>query len=63
MPCVWKLGTVASYLADVFIQQEISQLSKITKRAFHTVPTIIKLLSQVRVMKQLGQIRAHLVKI
>lgn len=63
MPCVRKLGKVASHLADGFVLQEIRQLSKITKRAFHTVPKIIKSLSQVRVMKELGQIRPQLGKI
>ena len=61
MPRVWKLGKVASHLAAKFTQQEIGgQLSKITKAAFHTVPKIIKLLSQVRLMKEHGQIRAQL---
>lgn len=57
------LGKLASQQADRFIQQEIGQLSKITKTTFHTVPRIIKLLSQLRVKKELRQIRAQLGKI
>lgn len=63
MPCLWKPGKLTSQLADRFIQQEIGQVSKITKRTFHTVPRITKLPSQLRVKKELGQIRAQLGKI
>lgn len=63
MSCPCKPGKLASQLADRFIQQEIGQLSKITKSTFHTVPRIIKLLSQLRVKKELGQIGAQLGKI
>lgn len=61
MPWLLKLGKLASQLADWFIQQEIGQLSKTEKNAFHIVPTIIKLPSQLGV-KELGQIRTSLEK-
>lgn len=63
MPCLWKPGKLTSQLADRFIQQEIGQVSKITKSTFHTVPRITKLPSQLRAKKELGQIRAQLGKI
>lgn len=61
MSCLLKLRKLASQLADWFIQQEIGQLSKVWKNAFHTVPRIIKFLSQLRV-KELRQIRPGLEK-